>query len=162
VRECAEGVEPGVDFDAAGVCFADPVGEWVVAGGAAHGAGEPWAPGFERGLIDGVAVGADLEHDGVHFKGDEAVEDIPGFGLLGCGAEAFGAGPVDVVDGGDPCAAEFAGDLGWWVVDGCEGLGFGWEEEGEREEWEDEAEVHGVGWVEGREVEGLKVEGLKV
>jgi len=48
------------------------------------------------------------------------------------------------VDGGDPCAAEFAGDLRWGIVDGCEGLGFGGEEEGQGEEGADEVEVHGV------------------
>ena len=82
-----EGIEPGVDFDAARVGLFDPVVQGVVPGRFPHGAGQPRCPGLERGLVEGIRVRADLQDDRIHFQRSELVENGAGFGLLGGGAE---------------------------------------------------------------------------
>ena len=56
----SEGVEPGVELEAAAVGFGDGEGERIVTGGAALFTEEDGGPGFEVGLVEGVAGGADL------------------------------------------------------------------------------------------------------
>ena len=115
--EGAVGVEPAVQFDAVFVAFGDHEFEGVPCGawGAALLSGEVFAPGFELAFVEGVGGGADLEDEGVEVKlfcpCDDAFEFVA---LVFDGVVAFG-GPVDVVDGGDPCGTELAGD-GWKVV----------------------------------------------
>lgn len=108
VRRSAEGVKPCVDLDASGVCLLDAEGEWVVAGVSAHGAAEPLAPGFVVRLVERVGIGADLENDGIDAKTFGGIEHLDELPLLLLGAEAGSAGPVHIIDGGDPRCAEFS------------------------------------------------------
>ena len=69
------------------------------------------AVGLVGGGVNGVSIWAHLEDDGIHVHGLEPVQDADEFGFLGAGAEAFAAGPVDIINAGDPSASEFARDL---------------------------------------------------
>lgn len=76
IGQCAEGVEPGMDFDATFVRFIDTVGEGIVTWGFSHGARNPMAVRFEIRAVNCIGIGAHLEYDGIEFEpgsmGDEA------------------------------------------------------------------------------------------
>jgi hypothetical protein len=121
--EGAVGVEPAVELDAVFVALFGDELEGVPggAGGAALLAGEVFTPGFELAFVEGVGGGADLEDEGVEVQllctGDDVVE----VSFLGFDAVVAVGGPVDVVDGGDPCGAEFAVDGREVVLQRCKG-----------------------------------------
>ena len=116
----AEGVEPGVEFQAAGVGLGDGKSKRIERGFGrfAHLPGEVFGPGFVGRGVEGIAGRPDLEDDGVEMEGGGAVEyGDEGLLLFGDREAGFG-GPVDVGDGGDPGAAEFAREAGGIDVGG--------------------------------------------
>ena len=106
------GVDPSVDFQAAGFGLGNKVGEGVVAGIGALRACEVAAPGLEAGRVEGVGLGSDLEHHGVEAGGFRGVEQAVGLLFLDLDGQALLGGKVDVVDGGNPGALEVGAGLG--------------------------------------------------
>ena len=84
VGKRAEGIEPRMHLDAAGVGLADAEGQRIIARRAAHGAGQPRAPRLDGRLLERVALRPHLEDHGVHFQRGHLVEDAAQFRLLGC------------------------------------------------------------------------------
>ncbi len=108
----AVGVDPGVDFQAAGFRLCNKVGEGVVAGIGALRSREVAAPGFEARGVEGIALRPDLEHHGVEAGGFRGVEQAVGLLFLNLDWQALLGGEVDVVDGRDPGALEVGAGLG--------------------------------------------------
>ena len=77
-------IEPGVQFQAAFVGLGDGEPEGVVVGGRgfAEVAGQVFGPGFDLGIVEGVAAGADLEDDRIEVECGGAVEDGEEFFFL--------------------------------------------------------------------------------
>ena len=109
-RAHAEGIEPGVEFQAAPVAFGDGESQGIIIrlGGEAHFAGEKGRPRLDFGIVKRVAAGADLEEDGVQMEEGGAVEDGEEFGFLLAGVQAGMGGPIEVLECRHPEAAEFA------------------------------------------------------
>ena len=104
------GIEPSVEFDTAFVGFFDSEAKGVPSGtrGRAHFAGEEGRPGFELRGIHGIAGRANLEDEGIEAQVSGFLDESEELGASLFGGETGFAGPVDIADGGDPCAAKFA------------------------------------------------------
>ncbi len=108
----AVGVDPSMDFQAAGFRLCNKVGEGVVAGIGALRSREVAAPGFKARRVESVALRADLEHHSVEAGGLRGVEQAVGLLFLDLDRQALLRGEVDVVDGRDPGALEVGVGLG--------------------------------------------------
>ena len=113
VRQGAERVEPCVNLDTPCVCLCDAEGEGIIAGGLSHRACQPRAPGLDAGLVEGIAIGPHLKDDGVEFDFCHLIEHGAQLALLGAAGETSTAWPVNIVNTGNPGAAEFTADYGW-------------------------------------------------
>lgn len=110
----AERIEPGMQFQAAGMSFAhgelQGIPRWM--GGLALSACEKLRPRLVGRFIERVASGADLEEDRVEMESLGRIEQRSEFGLLLGGGKPGTAGPVDILDRGYPGGAELPGDGG--------------------------------------------------
>ena len=104
------GIEPSMEFDAAFVGFFDGEAKGVPGRtrGRAHFAGEEGRPGFELRSIHGIAGRADLEDESIEAQVSGFLDESEELGASLFGGETGFAGPVDIADGGDPCAAKLA------------------------------------------------------
>lgn len=137
--ESAAGVEPCVEFDSSLVSFLDPDSEGIpgrLRGGTLRAA-QVVAPGFNSRGVKCIGCGANLQDDGIKFEFSGGVEELPDFVALSSRREVATGWPVDVIESGDPCSAEFTGRWGRCVGLGVCGRGY------EAKRCEQQAESHG-------------------
>ena len=108
---CPEWVEPGVQFNAAAVSLLNGESQRIIPRIDAR-AGKPLAPRFQRRAVQGVGIRAHLEKHGVQLQLGAGIQDVQQLRALGCSGEAGTGGPVNIMNGGYPCRAEFLGDSG--------------------------------------------------
>ena len=102
------GYHPGMAFHTAFMAFGYGEGKRVVTGVAADFPCQNGVIGFDCGFIEYVATGTGLKQYGVEVGGFQFVQYFYELGLLLAdtfGSGGAGTGPVQSVNGGDPCGA---------------------------------------------------------
>ena len=113
VEYSAVGIQPGVEFHAAFVCFLDHELKRIIErnGWLSLFAGEEFTPGFERRRIESIGNGTYLYDQGVHAVSFVQFGQADEVSFLFFGMVGAVLWPVDITDCGDPYTSEFRSGL---------------------------------------------------